>query len=411
MDPDPDPQTPDPDAQAPSGNDAPRPHGVGLPGPADAPLPGGTPEAVAAWPLRESVDTPPAQRRSGPGVRRRVAGGVVAAVAAAGTFVALTRPDAALTAGAVSGVAPSGEVGTSGATPPDSAGLVVPPSSEPLATGRVGFRLTTPRVVGTDHALHTVVGMPGETIPLALAGIAAPALTTSDGRVERTADGWAWTLPDAPGLARLTVADGATRQTQQVQALVMTPYDGSGRIGGYEIGAYANDPDPTRPRPRGFVELPASMEDVPVSAHFRLGDFACKQPGTPRFLMLDERLLVKLETLLVRVRAEGIPATRFVVMSGYRTPHYNASIGNETSRSAHLYGQAADIYIDEDGDGSMDDVTGDGQVTRADAERLAAIASPLDDDPRFVGGLGIYSPAPHRGPFIHVDTRGRRSRW
>jgi hypothetical protein len=28
-----------------------------------------------------------------------------------------------------------------------------------------------------------------------------------------------------------------------------------------------------------------------------------------------------------------------------------------------------------------------------------------------VGGLGIYGPAPHRGPFVHVDTRGRPARW
>ena len=28
-----------------------------------------------------------------------------------------------------------------------------------------------------------------------------------------------------------------------------------------------------------------------------------------------------------------------------------------------------------------------------------------------VGGLGIYGPAPHRGPFIHVDVRGEAARW
>ena len=386
-------------------------------------MPGGHPETVAAWPLRESADTPttlpgdtsaaaptpvaaptpaappPAQHRANVArvrlwqrrsVRAGALGGTLAALAAAAAFVVTSRQAAPVPAA----VAPA-------PTAP------APPSAD----GRIGFRLTTGRVTGTDHALHTVVGMPGETIPLSLDGAAEPALSTTDGRVDRTADGWAWTLPTAPGLARLTVTDGATRQVQRVQALVMTPYDGSGRMDGYQIGPYANDPDPTRPRPTGFVALPPSMEDVPVSTHFRLGDFACKQPGDPRYLMLDERLLVKLETLLVRVRAEGIAARNFVVMSGYRTPHYNAAIGNETSRSAHLYGQAADIYIDDDGDGQMDDITGDGRVTRADAERLAAIASPLDDDPRFVGGLGIYSPAPHRGPFIHVDTRGRRSRW
>jgi len=28
-----------------------------------------------------------------------------------------------------------------------------------------------------------------------------------------------------------------------------------------------------------------------------------------------------------------------------------------------------------------------------------------------IGGLGIYGPKPHRGPFIHIDTRGLKARW
>jgi hypothetical protein len=27
------------------------------------------------------------------------------------------------------------------------------------------------------------------------------------------------------------------------------------------------------------------------------------------------------------------------------------------------------------------------------------------------GGLSTYGPKPHRGPFIHVDTRGTEARW
>ena len=47
-------------------------------------------------------------------------------------------------------------------------------------------------------------------------------------------------------------------------------------------------------------------------------------------------------------------------MSGYRTPFYNRSIGNQTRFSRHVYGDAADIYADDDGDGKMDDLDGDG---------------------------------------------------
>jgi hypothetical protein len=62
----------------------------------------------------------------------------------------------------------------------------------------------------------------------------------------------------------------------------------------------------------------------------------------------------------------------------------------------------------------MDDVTGDGAATRADAQWLARRVESLQhrsDAPPEIGGLGVYGPAPHRGPFVHVDARGHRARW
>ena len=84
------------------------------------------------------------------------------------------------------------------------------------------------------------------------------------------------------------------------------------------------------------------------------------------------------------------------------------------ARSRHLYGDAADIYVDDDGDGQMDDLNEDGAVDVQDARLLAEIVEAQRDEPwyaPFVGGLGVYGPAPHRGPFIHVDTRGEPVRW
>jgi acetyl-CoA carboxylase carboxyltransferase component len=52
----------------------------------------------------------------------------------------------------------------------------------------------------------------------------------------------------------------------------------------------------------------------------------------------------------------GRTVERFVVMSGYRTPFYNAAIGN-VPYSRHVWGGAADIYIDDaPRDGEMDDL-------------------------------------------------------
>ncbi len=51
---------------------------------------------------------------------------------------------------------------------------------------------------------------------------------------------------------------------------------------------------------------------------------------------------------------------------------------------------------------------GDAQAPASivEAHRHAAAYRP------FVDGLGLYGPAPlRRGPFVHVDARGRRVRW
>ena len=173
--------------------------------------------------------------------------------------------------------------------------------------------------------------------------------------------------------------------------------------------------NPKYDEPAGFVRVTPETQDVKVSPHFTLGQFLAKQAsGWPKYLLLEPALLLKLERVLWAVNEAGVPARSLTVMSGFRTPAYNAAIGNTTVYSRHLYGDAADVFVDEDGDGVMDDLTGDGQVTEADAEWLAGVVEGLADRPWFrplVGGLGVYGPAPHRGPFVHVDTRGEPVRW
>ena len=58
-----------------------------------------------------------------------------------------------------------------------------------------------------------------------------------------------------------------------------------------------------------------------VAPHFTLGQFVSKQPGGyPKYLVLRERLLLKLEMLLEEASRLGIPAHTFRILSGYRTP-------------------------------------------------------------------------------------------
>jgi hypothetical protein len=77
-----------------------------------------------------------------------------------------------------------------------------------------------------------------------------------------------------------------------------------------------------------------------------------------------------------------------------------------------MYGDAADIFLDADGDGQMDDLNGDGRVDMQDARWLAAVAESVEAaHPEVTGGIGIYRANGVHGPFVHVDTRGFRARW
>jgi hypothetical protein len=77
-----------------------------------------------------------------------------------------------------------------------------------------------------------------------------------------------------------------------------------------------------------------------------------------------------------------------------------------------MYGDAADVFIDGDMDGVMDDVNRDGRITVADAQVLRSAAERVEAEyPSLVGGLSAYPANSAHGPFVHVDARGVKARW
>ena len=77
-----------------------------------------------------------------------------------------------------------------------------------------------------------------------------------------------------------------------------------------------------------------------------------------------------------------------------------------------MYGDAADILVDADGDGRMDDLDGDGRVNIKDARFLASVADGVElAHPDLIGGIGVYKPTRAHGPFVHIDARGYAARW
>ena len=232
------------------------------------------------------------------------------------------------------------------------------------------------------------------------------------------------------GIWRLAVAVGtAIKPITDFNLISMRPRSEkrNGRVGLYYIGNWPGEtgrvaapskapPDRYRP-PSGFIEVTQQNADTRVSEHFRLRDFLTKGQANvwPKFLVLEMRTVDKLELVLSDLQHRGIDVRGVRVMSGFRTPQYNKGGGNTSGRaglSRHMYGDAADVYIDNNGDGVMDDLNRDGRSTIEDARVISQAVERVEAaHPELVGGTGVYSAASGHGPFIHIDTRGYRARW
>ena len=238
--------------------------------------------------------------------------------------------------------------------------------------------------------------------------------------------------PPRPGIWRLAVAVGsAIKPITDFNLISMRPLSDkrNGRVGLYYVGSWpgeggkgrVNAPkrapaDRYRP-PSGFIEVTRQNADTRVSEHFRLRDFLTHDQANvwPKFLVLEMRTVDKLELVLADLKGRGIDVSGVRVMSGFRTPQYNVGGGNTAGRaslSRHMYGDAADIFIDNDGNGNMDDLNRDGRVNLTDARVIQQAVDRVERaHPTLVGGAGVYPATSAHGPFIHIDTRGFRARW
>jgi uncharacterized protein YcbK (DUF882 family) len=275
---------------------------------------------------------------------------------------------------------------------------------------------------GRSGKLKAAFRAPGETV------VAEPAEEAS---AHYQAEGGAGTVsedfkaPAAPGVYKLAVElNKAQRSIDDLRVITLVPFEKKekGRIGLYYLGSWPYEaggrpPSSAYANPSGFIEVTRENRGLAVSEHFKLGDFLTKdQPDVwPKYLLLDPRLLDKLELVIAELRRQGHDVRHVSVMSGFRTPRYNKGGGNTGGRanlSRHMYGDGADVFVDNDRDGWTDDLTGDGRVDVRDAEVIARAAERVEaKNPALVGGVGIYQACCGHGPFTHVDVRGRRARW
>jgi hypothetical protein len=194
-----------------------------------------------------------------------------------------------------------------------------------------------------------------------------------------------------------------------------------GRMGDYRVGFWPSEKRRTRSEayenPEGFIEVTPENQGTSVSEHFRLSDFLThdQKDVWPKYLVLREALVDKLELVIDDLAAHGVRVERMVVMSGFRTPQYNAAgvgRGGRAKDSRHQFGDAADVFVDNDGNGRMDDLNRDKRVDSRDARVIMqAIERVERAHPELVGGASLYRATKAHGPFAHVDVRGVRARW
>jgi hypothetical protein len=302
------------------------------------------------------------------------------------------------------------------------------------------------------HRINSAFALPGETITLSVDGTSRNneyVVQTALATLQTGPNTWTWKAPKEVGIYPVNVSHSARNTTIQLNVFVMAPLAIArhGSLNGYRIGHY-----PTKAHsqlssylpPRGLIEVTEENENTRVSPHFRLRQFLCKQEGAyPKYIALDPRLLVVLEAILFKINERGHHSPTLSIMSGYRTPYYNRAIGNSTTYSRHLWGDAADIFVDSNPrDGEMDDFNNDGVIDIHDTEVLHDIVSEMYEPrvQRFLagsffnepllqrlvitgytantrlqrlltGGLARYRQTGSHGPFVHVDVRGIFTRW
>jgi hypothetical protein len=217
--------------------------------------------------------------------------------------------------------------------------------------------------------------------------------------------------PARPGFYRIALIRGAQHEilTEPLLA-VMVPFDQkiAGRLNGYRIGTYIAEKfgHADHDRPDGFLEVRPELLEVPVSKHLRLADFVTHDDQGdvwPKYVALNPRLLDKLELVFADLGGNARPELSVGMHSGFRTPLHNARVPRAASDSRHQYGDAADLAIDADYDG---------RITMTDELLVMMAVERIEDKyPDLIGGLGMYYSRRYPTPYVHIDARGKRTRW
>ncbi len=271
-----------------------------------------------------------------------------------------------------------------------------------------------PTVRGISGAVYAQILEPGEqpVLPTSQVG-AKPTLVTE--LASRFGGGISNVVLQAGRLAE------PVPNLQVIRMVPMSVKKG-GSVGRYRIGNWPCETgscpkNPIYQTPKGMIEVTPQNKEIFLSEHIQLKDYITKLQENvwPKYVVVDPKNLDKIELVVKELEAMGHPVDNLFAVSGFRSPWYNAGGGNTAGRgqlSRHMYGDAMDIAVDNDRNGLMDDLNGDGRINLADAKVIGAAVDRVEaKHPSLVGGMHYYPPTGgHRG-MVHIDTRGNRARW
>ena len=195
--------------------------------------------------------------------------------------------------------------------------------------------------------------------------------------------GTSMSTPIVAGMLALYKAEDTTRTDADLYRCLMDEIADLGAQGkddlyGYGMPSMADKAAPIPPSTKAVTYSLKADGGKALAANFKVREFACKD-GSDTVLIAPA-----LVDICQRIRDHFGKA--ITVVSGYRSPAYNARI-NGAKHSLHITGQAADL-----------------KVAGVDPLTVALYAQSLE-----VPGIGLYSYGGGSG-FTHVDVRSGRWR-
>lgn len=301
------------------------------------------------------------------------------------------------------------------------------PASDPLAPTVTGAMLERAAREYAARLPREVRGISGDVYVQILPPEASATLpsATRGTLAFRGSAGISDQLAGGPGIFSVVLrVAGGVREVPNLSVIRMVPMSAkkNGKIGDYKIGNWPCEvgrcpANPIYATPPGMIEVTPQNKEMYLSKHIQLKDYITKLQENiwPKYVVVVPKNLDKIELVIQELEAMGHPVHNIFAVSGFRSPWYNANGGNTQGRgelSRHMYGDAMDIAVDNDYNGIMDDLNGDGKIDLNDARVIGEAVNRVEAKyPELVGGMHYYPPTGgHRG-MVHIDSRGKRARW